>query len=310
MRIVFAGTPAFGLPLIEAIARAHTVVSIYTQPDRGQGRGQKQQYSPIKAFGLAHHIPVFQPEHFKSQATITQLKQQHADVMVVVAYGLILPKTVLTIPRYGCINVHASLLPRWRGAAPIQYALLQGDVKTGVTIMQMDVGMDTGDILASEALPIAVDETAGSLHDKLSQLSVKPLLSVLERLGTDQLRRLPQAAQEATYASKINKQDAKIDWTQKAIAIERMVRAYMPWPIAFTEIKGECIRIFEASVEAVNNDATPGTILAVEPQGILVATCDAGLRIKRLQCSGGKVLAVSEWIHGHAAMLQIGQRLI
>lgn len=298
MRIVFAGTPAFGLPIVEAIQENHDLVAIYTQPDRAQGRGLKQQYTPIKTYALAQDIPVFQPEHFKSPETLETLKMHQAEVMVVVAYGLILPAAVLAIPDYGCINVHASLLPRWRGASPIQYALLAGDAETGVTIMQMNQGMDTGDILAKQSLPITQTETAGSLHDKLSQLSVAPLLTVLEAIASGVVERKPQGEKGVTYAPKMTKEAARIDWTKKAVDIARMIRAFLPWPVAYMEYDNQRFRIFEAHVEALQNDAPPGTIIELVPAGLLVATGEGGLRITQIQSSGGKVLPVSAWMHG------------
>lgn len=310
LKLIFAGTPEFGLPALEALyASPHTIAAVYTQPDRSKGRGQALQYSPIKAWALAHDVPVMQPEHFKSEEALEQLRSFQADVMVVIAYGLILPKSVLCIPKFGCLNVHASLLPAWRGASPIQSAILHGDPITGVTIMQMDKGMDTGDILSLVSLPLTATETAGTLHDKLSQLAVSPLLHVLSEVASGTAHPVPQAHEKATYASKIDKEDAHLDWSKPAQTLAREVRAYQPWPVSYTFYDVHRIRVFEVEVISFTHTALPGTILKIDAEGVLVATGDEALRICSLQFPGGKRLAVSEWLRGHAPLFLEGHCL-
>jgi methionyl-tRNA formyltransferase len=308
LKLVFAGTPEFGLPALEALhASHHHLQAVYTQPDRPGGRGQQLQPSVIKQWGNKHSVPVFQPEHFKSSQAVDQLQALAPDVMVVIAYGLILPKSVLAIPRLGCVNVHASLLPAWRGASPIQSAILHGDQETGVTIMQMDAGMDTGDILSVVRVMLDSKETAGTLHDKLSLLSVKPLLETLDALQFGHVRSVPQAHDKATYTKKILKEDAWIDWSKPAESIERQIRAYLPWPVCYTFYGELRVRVFEAEIVDMSVLAFPGTILAVDEHGLLVATGENALRIQSLQFAGGRVLRVSEWLHGHSPVLAVGQ---
>jgi len=298
LRIVFAGTPEFGLPCLEALAASkHQLQAVYTQPDRPAGRGRKLQASAVKTWALAHDLPVYQPLNFKDEDSVAQLRSLEADVMVVIAYGLILPKKILDIPRLGCINVHASLLPRWRGAAPIQQAVLQGDACSGVTIMQMDVGMDTGDSLRELSCTLAPDETAGSLHDKLAALSAEPLLQTLDALASGQAEARPQIHEQATYAGKISKEQADINWNQPAVAIDRLIRAFNPWPIAYTHAGDEVLRIHQARVEASNSKAVPGSILAIDKNGMLVATADQALRVQRIQFPGGKPMSVADWLN-------------
>lgn len=302
LNIVFAGTPEFGIPCLSAIADAgHNVCAVYTQPDRPAGRGRKVQFSAVKTWAIAHSCAVYQPENFKDPASIAQLSNLHADIMVVIAYGLILPKKVLAIPRLGCINVHASLLPRWRGAAPIQQAILAGDKETGVTIMQMDAGMDTGDILSLAKCPILPTDTAGSLHDKLAKLAIDPLLQVLHALSCKKVEGDRQNNDLASYAGKITKEQARIDWRHPAEAIARQIRAYNPWPISFTLDSAEnTVRIYEAEAVPLDTAATPGCILAIDKTGILIAAGENALRLKKIQFGGGKVITIQDWINsGH-----------
>lgn len=302
LKIIFAGTPAFGLPALQAIsASRHQVIGVYTQPDKPAGRGLELKYSPIKEWGLMKHIPIFQPEHFKEEANIRELSALKPDLMIVIAYGLILPQAVLDIPPLGCVNVHASLLPSYRGASPIQQAILAGDQESGVTIMAMDSGMDTGPILKTKACDLDDNETSASLHDKLSMLALEPLMDVIDALAEGSIEPMPQNNSLATYAPKIKKEAALIDWTKEASVLERQVRAYKPWPIAYTFADGQLIRIHEAFVEEQTSKHQPGIILAIDKKGVLVATGQGTLRITRLQFSGTKVLAVSDWVNSNAA---------
>ena len=302
LRIVFAGTPEFGLACLDAMWHSmHKVVAVYTQPDKPTGRGQMVQFSAVKQWGLEHQLPVYQPPHFKAQSTIDELTSLKPDLIVVIAYGLILPEAVLKIAPLGCINVHASLLPRWRGASPIQQVILHGDEMTGVSIMKMDAGLDTGPVLTQVSLHVAYDETAGSLHDKLAVLAVKPLLATLDNWLIHQIELSPQDDQQATYAPKINKEDAHIHWKLPASIIDRQIRAYSPWPIARTYGRGERIRIHQAHVLQGDSHATPGTVLSIDKEGMVVATKQDKLCIDRVQFAGGKVMSVADWFHGGRA---------
>lgn len=300
LNIVFAGTPAFGILCLDAIASSeHTLSAIYTQPDRPAGRGRQVQMSDVKAWALEHQIPVYQPLNFKTQESIDTFAALKPDVMVVIAYGLILPKAILEIPRFGCVNVHASLLPRWRGASPIQHALLHGDKQTGVTIMQMDEGMDTGDMLAIESCTIQAHQTSQNLHDELAQLAVAPLLKTLDALTTQSVLPQKQDGSLATYAPKIKKEQAKINWSLSAADIDQLIRAYYPWPIAFTHANDQLIRIHFAKPLAKKHTYAPGTIISIDKTGILVASlCDCIL-IEKLQFPGGKVLSVAQWLNAN-----------
>ena len=250
LRIAFAGTPDFSVPALEALLKAgHSVVGVLTQPDRPKGRGRQIAASPVKAAAIAHGIPVSQPLSLKDEAGRADLLAWQPDALVVVAYGLILPPAALSIPRLGCINIHASLLPRWRGAAPIQRAILAGDATSGVTIMLMDIGLDTGPMLLRKEVPIEAHETGGSLHDRLSVLGGAALIEALEGHAAGTLRAIPQPAEGITYAAKLEKAEALIDWTRDAIEIERQVRAFNPWPVAETRLDGEQLRVFEARAE-------------------------------------------------------------
>ncbi len=302
LRIVFAGTPEFGLPCLDALWRStHQLVAVYTQPDRPTGRGQLTQFSPVKQWGLDHHLPVYQPVNFKSHEAIEKLACLKPDVIVVIAYGLLLPSAVLNLAPLGCINVHASLLPRWRGASPIQQAILHGDKTSGVSIMNMDVGLDTGPVFTCASVDIAQDETAGSLHDKLTVLAVAPLLATLDNLLKGQSQPIPQEDQQSTYAPKINKEDAHIDWKLSAHTIDRQIRAYTPWPIARTYGHGELIRIHKAHVLPGDVHAAPGRILSIDKEGMVVATAQDRLCVERLQFAGGKVMSVADWVNGGRA---------
>lgn len=303
LTIVFAGTPAFGLPSLQALADSkHRLVGIYTQPDKPAGRGLTMQASPVKSWALDHKVPVYQPGNFKSEEVIAELASLAPDLIVVIAYGLILPQAVLSIPHLGCINVHASLLPRWRGASPIQQSILAGDTETGVTIMQMDAGLDTGDILTQEACSLSANETAASLHDKLSLLSINPLLTAIDGLANQRLHGIKQASQDATITTKIKKEQAHINWAQDACVLERQIRAYTPWPIAYTHADDRLLKIYAAFVEPTTFKALPGTVLSVDRNGLVVACGQQALRITRLQFAGGKILEVADWVNSGQAM--------
>lgn len=296
LNIAFAGTPAFGLPALEALfASPHQLKAVYTQPDRPAGRGQQIQLSPIKQWAIDRQISIEQPLNFKDQSSIEQLKKLDLDVLIVIAYGIILPESVLRIPRFGCINVHASLLPKYRGAAPIQQAILEGDSESGVTIMQMDKGMDTGAMLKRITCPIYSTDTAGHLHDRLSELAIQPLLETLDNI--DKNIPVAQDNTQATYAAKIKKSDAAIQWDQSAQCIDQHIRAYNPWPITYTQAADQTLRIYEAHLEPNKSKATPGTILAIDHQGIRVATLDDDILIQTFQFPGGKILKISDWIN-------------
>lgn len=310
LRLVFAGTPEFTLPSLQALgASKHELLAVYTQPDRPAGRGRKLQPSAVKHWALEHQVPVYQPLNFKSEEALTELAALKPDLLVVIAYGLILPKSVLTLPRLGCINVHASLLPRWRGASPIQQAILVGDKQSGVTIMQMDAGMDTGDKLAEITCPIYPQDTAGTLHDRLALLAVDPLLAIIDALAQGRVRPEVQDSSQATYAGKITKEDAAINWQQTAAEIDCQIRAFNPWPIAYTQLEDLTLRIHQASLVNQVFAEPAGTILAIDKKGILVTTGQQALLIERLQFPGGKAMSVADWINAGRYQQYVGMVL-
>ena len=298
MRIVFAGTPEFAVSSLRAAARHHEVVAVYTQPDRPAGRGRGLAPSPVKLEAVARGIPVYQPESLKDEAAQQQLRDLQPDLMVVVAYGLILPKAVLAIPTHGCWNVHASLLPRWRGAAPIQRAIQAGDAKTGVCLMQMEAGLDTGPVLLHQELPIAATDTGGQLHDKLAELGAQVLSDGLGllRAGIKPIAR-PQPEQGVTYAHKLDKAEARLDWAQDADALARTVRAFNPWPIAEATLAGERVRIHGAVALEADHGQAPGTVLAAGRDGIDIACGQGALRLRVLQREGGKAITAADYLN-------------
>lgn len=296
--IVFAGTPEFSAPPLKALlAAGYPVVAVYTQPDRPAGRGRKLTSSPVKQLAESGDIPVFQPRNFKDESDLAALEALAPDLMVVVAYGLILPSRVLAAPRLGCLNIHASLLPRWRGAAPIQRAVLAGDEESGVTIMQMDAGLDTGPMLLRKGCRIGPEETAGSLHDRLSQLGAEALLEALPGVLEGSLRAIPQEGALATYAKKLEKAEARIDWNLSSRALDRQVRAFNPWPVAQTELAGRVLRIWQSTPLTAGSAASPGRVVATGKAGIDVATGDGVLRILRLQMPGKKALSAADFLN-------------
>ncbi|HEV2333385.1 MAG TPA: methionyl-tRNA formyltransferase [Gammaproteobacteria bacterium] len=297
LRIAFAGTPEFALAALDALAASpHRVVGAWTQPDRPAGRGRKLTPSPVKQRALALALPVHQPESLKGAAAQQVLCDTAPDVMVVVAYGLLLPSRVLGVPRLGCLNIHASLLPRWRGAAPIQRALLAGDAETGVAIMQMDKGLDTGDVLKEVRTPITPEDTAQTLHDRLAPMGAAALLDVLARLPDLPARKQPETG--VTYAHKLTKDEARLDWSKSADELERAVRAYDPWPVAYG-LQGEApLKVWRAVVLSENAAAAPGTVVAAGAAGMDVATGKGLLRILELQPAGGRRLPAADYARG------------
>lgn len=321
MNIIFAGTPEFGLPCLNALSQSsHQIIAVYTQPDRPAGRGQKLYPSAIKSWAIEHEIPVYQPLNFREQEALDSLAALKPDLMIVVAYGIILPKKVLSIPRLGCINVHASLLPRWRGASPIQQAILHGDEKTGITIMQMNVGMDTGPSLAQVTCPIYPDDTSKSLHDRLAESAAAPLLTSIQNLENGTVVLEPQDESQVTYAPKINKQDdAKINWEKPAVEINNQIRAFNPWPIAYTLIGEDALRVIKARVvsrdiqdnlhtEDQLSTIAAGTILALDKKGILVKAGEGALMIEWIQFPGSRAMPVSDWLNAGRTQLHINLR--
>ena len=303
-RIIFAGTPEFAVPALTALLEhGWPVVAVYTQPDRPAGRGRKLRPSPVKCSAQQAGIPVYQPASFRDEAVCRKLHGLSADLMIVAAYGLLLPKVILASPRLGCVNIHASLLPRWRGAAPIQRAIAAGDTHTGISIMAMEAGLDTGPVFLTRAIDIAPRETGGSLHDRLSKLGAETLLAALPGIADGSLVPSPQDDARATYAPKLGKAEARIDWTASAATIDRQIRAFDPWPVAETSLAGQGLRIWAA--QPVPADAgsgsgaaqTPGQVIAVGRTGIDVVTGDGVLRITRLQPPGKRPMHASDFVN-------------
>ncbi|MCT6700490.1 methionyl-tRNA formyltransferase [Rheinheimera sp. 4Y26] len=310
LRIIFAGTPDFAARHLQALLNSeHEVVAVYSQPDRPAGRGQQLQASPVKQLALQHDIPVYQPKSLKKAKAQAELAALNADLMVVVAYGLILPAVVLGTPKLGCINVHGSILPRWRGAAPIQRALWAGDAQTGVTIMQMDEGLDTGAMLSIATLPIEPNDTSASLYEKLAEVGPKALLDALQDLPALQQKAVAQDDAKANYAEKLSKEEAQLDFHKAAAALEREIRAFNPWPVSYLQLGNQQLKIWQARVEPLTQAATPGTVLKVDKKGIVIATSDGALVLEQLQPPGKKAMAVADFINGRADWFPVGQVL-
>lgn len=308
LRIIFAGTPNFAAQHLDALIKSHhDVIAVYSQPDRPAGRGKKLKASEVKQLALTHDIPVYQPENFKSDEAKQQLADLNADIMVVVAYGLLLPKAVLETPNLGCINVHGSILPRWRGAAPIQRAIWAGDAETGVTIMQMDQGLDTGDMISIATCPIEAADTSASLYSKLAALGPAALIDTLATIADGTATPKKQNDELANYAKKLSKEEANIDWQMPAQQIERNIRAFNPWPICFTQMQGNTVKIYAA--ELVENSGNPGEILAADKTGITVATTEGALKITQLQPQGKKPMSVQDFLNGRADWVAVGSIL-
>ncbi|HVI60457.1 MAG TPA: methionyl-tRNA formyltransferase [Luteimonas sp.] len=301
MRLVFAGTPDFAVPSLVAAAARQEVVAAYTQPDRPAGRGRALAASPVKRAALERGIPVLQPDTLKSQVARDALAALQPDLLIVVAYGLILPRAILGIPKHGCWNVHASLLPRWRGAAPIQRAIEAGDTRTGVCLMQMEAGLDTGPVLLSQPLDIGPEETGGQLHDRLAALGAQVLADGLGllRAGIRPVPR-PQPAEGVTYAHKLDKAQARLDWSRPAAALANQVRAFNPWPVAEATVAGERLRILDAVALPRAHDAAPGTLLAASREGIDIACGEGTLRLRRVQREGGRAISAADFVNARA----------
>ena len=298
LRIVFAGTPGFAVPSLRAAAAGGEVVAVYTQPDRPAGRGRGLAASPVKQAALELGLPVRQPATLRTVEARAGLRELRPDLMVVVAYGLLLPPKVLEIPRFGCWNVHASLLPRWRGAAPIQRAIQAGDAETGVCLMRMEAGLDTGPVLLEQATPIGPDETGGQLHDRLAEMGAQVLE---DGLGLLRAGLLPvpwiQPEEGVTYAHKLDKAEARLDWSRPAIELARTVRAFNPWPVAEAMVAGERLRIHGAIAVDTGHAAAPGTLLAAGREGIDIACGDGALRLRVVQREGGRAITAADWLN-------------
>lgn len=308
MRIVFAGTPEFAAQHLQALLDAgRQIVAVYTQPDRPAGRGQKLMPSPVKQLALQHSVPVYQPQTLRDPAAQAELAALKADLMVVVAYGLILPQAVLDLPRLGCINSHASLLPRWRGAAPIQRAIQAGDTESGVTVMRMEAGLDTGPMLLEVRTPIGAEDTGGSLHDRLAALGSQAVVEALAALEAGELPGESQDDSLATYAHKLNKDEARLDWNRPAAELERLVRAFHPWPICHTSLDSAVLKIHAAALG--EGQGRPGEILAASRDGLLVACGEGALLLTRLQLPSGKPLSFADLYNSRREQFAPGQVL-
>ena len=300
MKIVFMGTPDFSVETLKQIlAAGHEVSLVVTQPDRPRGRGKKPSFSPVKEYAMEQNIPCFQPEKIRDESCMEILQKEQADIFVVVAFGQILPQRILDIPKYGCMNVHASLLPKYRGAAPIQWSVINGDAETGVTTMRMDAGMDTGDILLQERIAIAPDETGGSLFDKLAVAGGALCVKTLSRIEDGTIESIPQDHEAATYTRMISKQDGEIDFTLPAERIECLIRGMNPWPSAFTRIGNKMLKIWEADVIAQNDAHQPGEIFDVTKDAFCVAAGDGALKILSLQLEGKKRMNTADFLRGY-----------
>ncbi len=309
LRVIFAGTPEFSARHLGALIDSDTVdiVAVYTQPDRKAGRGKKLTASPVKQLAIEHGIEVEQPNNFKVDGALAKLSSYRADVMIVVAYGLILPQAVLDIPTFGCINVHASILPRWRGAAPIQRAIEAGDAQTGITIMQMELGLDTGPMLEKVVMDISPTTTGGELHDQLIEIGCPALVKTLENLACGALTPEVQDDTQANYAHKLSKLDAKINWHKSAAELDRKIRAFSPFPTAWFEYGDNAIRVHKA--EVVNKSGVPGTVLSYDRKGLIVASGEKALIITKMQLPGKKTMTIADIFNGSPTVFKVGGTL-
>jgi len=308
LNIVFAGTPEFAACHLQSLLTTnHTLVGVYTQPDRPAGRGKKLMASPVKLLAEQHNIPVFQPASLKSAEAQQQLASLKPDLIVVVAYGLILPQAVLDIPRLGCINSHASILPRWRGAAPIQRAIQAGDKESGVTVMQMEAGLDTGPMLLKVTTPISDQDTGGTLHDRLAQLGAKAILEAIEGLANGQLTGEKQDDRLATYAHKLTKEEALLDWSKPASELANSIRAFNPWPICHTLLEGQVLKIQTAHV--ITQQGPAGKVLALSKEGLVVACGEQALCLTVLQLPNSKAMSFADLYNGHKALFESTKEL-
>lgn len=311
MKIVYMGTPDFAVAPLEAILKAgHEVTAVVTQPDRQKGRGREVQYSPVKECALSYGIPVLQPLKIKEKDAVEELRKYLADIFVVAAFGQLLSEEILNMPRFGCINIHASLLPAYRGAAPIQWCVINGEEKTGVTIMQMAKGMDTGDILLQKEVVLDEKETGGSLFDRLMETGAELIVEALPKIEAGELTPVVQKEELATYAGKITKDMGNIDFAKSAVTIERLIRGLNPWPSAFTHYKGKILKIWEADVvsECANaENPVPGTVIAMDKESFTLATGEGALRIRSLQPEGKKRMSCAEFMRGYE--VKVGEAL-
>ncbi|OEY66144.1 methionyl-tRNA formyltransferase [Marinobacter sp. X15-166B] len=310
MRLIFAGTPDFAASALTALLQSgHEIVAVYSQPDRPAGRGRKLVPGPVKQVALEAGIPVYQPASLRTPDAQAELAALNADVMVVAAYGLILPEAVLALPRLGCVNIHASLLPRWRGAAPIQRALAAGDTETGITIMQMDAGLDTGAMLLKVTTPITPTDTGGSLHDRLAVMGGEAIVEALGQLQAGTLVAEAQDDGQACYAHKLSKEEGRVDWHRPAVEIDRQIRAFNPWPGSYTDLAAQRVRLHQAVVVPLSDDVRPGTIVRRDRDGIDVRCGQEGLRIQQLQLPGARAQSVNDLINGGKPLLLVGEEL-
>ncbi|MEE1028512.1 MAG: methionyl-tRNA formyltransferase [Agathobacter sp.] len=300
MRVIFMGTPDFAVGTLEEIIRAgHKVVLVVTQPDKPKGRGKAMQYTPVKECALAHGIEVFQPVKVKEPENIEVLRKYEPDIIIVAAFGQIVPKSILDMPKYGCVNVHASLLPKYRGAAPIQWAVINGDEVTGVTIMRMNEGIDTGDMIAKKTVRLAEDETGGSLFDKLAQVGAQLCVETMEMIEAGKVEYIPQNNEEATHTSMIRKELGLIDWNRPAVEIERLIRGLNPWPSAYTQLSGKTFKIWKARVVSDENTYEPGCICRIDKEGMYVQTGEGILLLTEVQMEGKKRMEASAFLRGY-----------
>ena len=300
MKVIFMGTPDFSVGTLEAlVAAGHTVVLAVTQPDKPKGRGKEMQFTPVKECAMKYHIPVYQPRRVREPECVEELRKYNADIMVVVAFGQILPKEILEMTPYGCVNVHASLLPKYRGAAPIQWSIIDGEEVTGVTTMQMNEGLDTGDMLLKVEIPIEEKETGGSLHDKLAEAGAKLCVETLEGLQKSEITPIPQGESPTAYAKMLDKELGNIDWSKRATEVERLVRGLSPWPSAYTNWNDKVMKIWNAECVAFESDAKPGTIVKVNKDSFWVQTGGGVLEVRELQIPGKKRMDAGAFLRGY-----------